>query len=82
MIASAGLFGMRPPRRLAGALELEAPGALLRVTGATTAATDAAIAAAWPAWTHAALDVARTSAGWQKLKRYPTDSSVTSSLPA
>ena len=83
VLASVGLFGMRPPRRFAGVLDLEAAGALLRATDATTTATDAAVAAAWPAWTHAALDVPRTSApGRGHPMRYPTESSVTSSAPA
>jgi urease accessory protein len=55
VVAGAGLFGMRPPVAVAGALRLEGAGALLRATGASTAATDAALAACWQAWARAAL---------------------------
>jgi urease accessory protein len=61
VLASAGLFGMRPAAAVAGALELERPGALLRATGATTAATELALAAAWAAWSRAARDAPRAS---------------------
>jgi urease accessory protein len=50
VVASAALLGMRPAVAATGALELEAAGSLLRVTDATTAATDVAIAATWRAW--------------------------------
>ena len=55
VVAGAGLFGMRPAAAVAGALELEGAGALLRATGASTASTDAALAAGWQAWARAAL---------------------------
>jgi urease accessory protein len=54
VLATAGLFGVRPAAACAGALELDGPGALLRATGASTAATDAALAACWQAWARAA----------------------------
>jgi urease accessory protein len=61
VLVGAGLFGMRPAKVVAGALELEGAGALLRATGASSAATDAALAACWKAWAQAALGVRRTA---------------------
>jgi hypothetical protein len=56
VIASAGLFGVRSALVVAGALELAAPGALLRATGASTSATDLAIAGTWQAWARATIE--------------------------
>ena len=53
--ATACLLGARPSDPESGALALEGPGALVRATGATSAATDAAIAHAWASWAARAL---------------------------
>ena len=55
VIASAGLFGMRPAVMVKQALELEGPGALLRTTSDETTVSDLAITAVWQAWSRAAL---------------------------
>jgi len=56
VVATACLLGARPGEPEAGALQLERPGALVRATGATSAAVDAAIARAWSSWAARALE--------------------------
>ncbi|MEY2516742.1 MAG: urease accessory protein [bacterium] len=50
VIASVSLLGLRPRPIVSGSLDLEGPGALLRVTGSTTSALEPALACAWTAW--------------------------------
>ena len=62
VVCSAVLLGIRPPALPGGAQELRGPGALLRATGPSVAATEPGIAEAWDAWSTAALRVARATA--------------------
>ena len=55
VVRTIALLGRRPPLTEPAALTLHGPGALLRVTGATTAATEHAVAETWRAWAGAAL---------------------------
>ncbi len=63
VVCSATLLGMRPPAATSSddpaILRLAGPGALLRATGATASATDAAVCASWRAWSRALLDAGR-----------------------
>ena len=55
VVQTIALLGRRPPLTEPAAMALHGPGALLRVTGPTTAATEHAVAEPWRAWASAAL---------------------------